>query len=59
MSHLAASRVVPDWPLIVPAAAPLVTLVAALIAAGIVVVTLIQWHHAVIGTSGGSGRSGP
>lgn len=46
MSHLVGSSVVPDWLLIVAAAAPLATLLAALIAGTIAAVALIQRHRA-------------
>ncbi len=42
----AQNTVVPEWLQIVAASAPLATLIAALIAAGIAVVTLVQRHRA-------------
>ena len=45
MSSIVALAVVPEWLQITAASAPLVTLLAALIAAAIAVVTLIQRHQ--------------
>lgn len=46
MIQAAGNSVVPEWLQVVAAGAPLATLIAALIAAGIAVVTLIQRHRA-------------
>lgn len=46
MIQAVGNSVVPEWLQVVAAGAPLVTLIAALIAAGIAVVTLVQRHRA-------------